>query len=230
MNEIKLSRPEYHVLSYLVFMPSAPQAFVLTPESHGYYWNHQHHGIDNQLLCHTIINLAGSGLIEFIDAEDSVVNLDSIIDLYSLILSPRDGQERLYRLRLTQAGGAMWESFTNPDWSRFVYLHEKPGARMNSYVPYFIRGTEARYLFRHATKMAAAGQIMSPTPHQVKHISEWKPTYWKVLPCGFQIDCVARESISDPHKVAICYASLQGAPWLSDLNKWKRQWVSWGPP
>jgi hypothetical protein len=109
---------------------------------------------------------------------------------------------------LTRDGGAAWEAFARPDWSRFI------DARAD--------GTDAEVICADRARLdafvASRWQAWIPAGAERRdELRPWAATYWKTLPVGYRVRYVYRER--EPADLTTDEYAQRNA-WLDDVNRW----------
>ncbi len=149
--------------------------------------NKQLHGLSQDELLATILELSQQGLVSYTTRHDETerqfANTDQIKD--ALAEESRGGQGKTY-LGLTSQGGRVWEAFAAPRWDDFISELEGFDETLGQYVTELIctnRGRLERYL---RSGYPSLSQV-DPSRVWWDILEPWEVTYWKSLPKAHRV-------------------------------------------
>lgn len=149
--------------------------------------NKQLHGLSQDELLATILELSRQGLVSYTTGHNLTECEFSSTDQVKNALAEetRRGQGKTF-LRLTSKGGRVWEAFAAPRWDDFISELEGFDESLGQYVTELIctnRGLLERYL---KSGYPSLSQI---DPSQVwwDILEPWEVTYWKILPKAHRV-------------------------------------------
>jgi hypothetical protein len=180
--QVRLSRAEYWLLETVVDSP-CPLTFLDAggyekPEGIEEMFNKPGHGLNHDELIEVLVQLAGHGSIEGYRGEQPIaLDRQTIISAVAE-LPPRHNPSCVY-YKLTQEGGAAWEAFAAPDWSRLVKEELDDDVRSGTLTG-MVSWRLEKYL-RYLDMLQCELDLQSI---EVEEIGPWEATYWKILPHG----------------------------------------------
>jgi hypothetical protein len=170
------------------------------------------HGLSREALCEKLVSLSERGLIRVHHSEDEGEVIHSHVDIDRALVErkkPFNGRGFVYGL--TDKGGASWEHYAQPDWSRFIdasvgtepdeCVIEAPSRDLAEEEYQRHEGDGSEYQPLPASKR---GEVLVP----------WSATYWKVLPTGYRL---RYEWVPRPQDVRRMMSLPGRVPWYSSL-------------
>ncbi len=169
------------------------------------------HGLSLGALCEKLVSLSERGLIRIHRAQDEgeVIRSHPEVERALAEREPFDLGGFVYRL--TDKGGASWEHYARPDWSRFI--NASWSTEPNECV---IEASSQDVAEEAYQRHEGAGSEFQPIPAS-KHgevLVPWWATYWKMLPTGYRLryDWMPR-----PRDVRRMMSQPKQGPWYSRL-------------
>jgi hypothetical protein len=149
--------------------------------------NKQLHGLSQDELLATILELSRQGLVSYTTRHNQTEFQFSSTDQIrnALAEETRRGQGKTF-LRLTSEGGRVWEAFAAPRWDDFISELEGFDESLDQYVTELIctnRGLLERYL---KSGYPSLSQIV-PSRVWWDILEPWEVTYWKILPKAHRV-------------------------------------------
>lgn len=149
--------------------------------------NKQPHGLSQDELFETVLELWRQGLISFATGlnrtECKVLSTDEIRNV--LVEKFRPGKARTY-LRLTSKGGRVWEAFAAPRWDDYIsegYVGGYPHCKDFGELICTNRELLRRYLkFGHISFYQ-----IDPARMWWDKLEPWQVTNWKILPMAHRV-------------------------------------------
>ena len=184
-------------------------------------FNREGHGCDRAAMVDSFESLFAWGYIEAVryDSAHAVPQPDrEQLEVYC--------RDKSLCYRLTQEGGAAWETFTRPDWSKFVW-QGGPVCDEN-FQPPTLRVFEAsiREVLDSLLNLARSLVVdLDEASISWEQLKPWKPKYWKTLPLGCRLSFHTRE----PHSILTCgmiphHANDRWYYYFLRQDKW---WCEW---
>ncbi|GMU09689.1 hypothetical protein ASNO1_59430 [Corallococcus caeni] len=144
--------------------------------------NRRTHGLEARELAPMLASLCEAGLIE-VKHHDSGVRARSLPEIESAfaVSSCRPGRYSGFWYTLTPEGGALWESLTRPDWSRYCkgeWGKEQTCLKAGSH-----ERLEAELTWQATdpwSERVSGSEVWTV-------VRPWEATYWKTLPEGFEV-------------------------------------------
>jgi hypothetical protein len=185
------------------------------------------HNIAPDTMRDALIDLVRRGLIGVTDSDDIITDPNDAADAVISCAGMPSGKGSQLMYQLTSVGAYTWEAFVNPSWQLFVKesyvtvigpLHGKI-ARIN--------GTSRARLVGHCLKLRAAELLVPASYGIISRVDSWRPTYWKELSAGFQIDMVGTLPVgSEPgHYFEIGVPVIDEVDRLNAARSWLTDWV-----
>jgi hypothetical protein len=187
---VRFSRPEYWLVESVVDF-QYPVGLILDPKLPSVL-NRRRHGMSRAEVFEALKELLSRGLIHLsrrCDSESSLQLSDAELDaaLDESLPDPYSPARASYydvsvEFGLTAAGGAAWEEFAAPDWNKYIQHfgfeegHDEATCCCRDRLEEFLRS------------YAAAFGAIDPSSVRWTAIVVWEATYWKSLPCAFQVD------------------------------------------
>ncbi len=195
------TRGEYWLLETAVELRE-PLCFVYGDEV-DVMFNKPSHGLQRDALLDAIESLFLRGLVEAsrigndtqtfsMSREEIEVALDAPGPVKKTSSGPIENTRCIF-YQLTAAGGAAWESFAQPDWTKFIfsdpYYHpDDVGKRTSSYC------VDKRLLEAYLQGLHYVDTIVDLESIVWSVQQPWHPTYWKELPsCHCASYCIKSE-------------------------------------
>lgn len=202
MGDVRLTRAEYWLLNQVV-EAACPISFLDTKDPVALF-NKSGHGLDRERLIRVIVAMLNHGWIE-------AARMPELAEWGTLAPAavvaaldeppPRQGTSGTC-YRLTPTGGAIWEAFAAPTWSRYIQFRQGEEAII-------FGATESRV--RKFFELIHGGGII-PISETVRweHFSPWQATYWKTLESGCEVrfGFTTKLPRSDTEKVHSRFAML----------------------
>lgn len=170
--------------------------------------NRRTHGLGERELVEFLASLCQAGLVEVKNEDD--VRACSLREVERAFSTSRrePGHYSGFWYYLTPAGGAAWESVTNPDWDRF--LTQWLSVRPNQVCIEAATRERAVEAFNRAS--ADPAHVPVPGSYRETLLQPWEATYWKTLPSGVRIQYAWTKGKSN---VAWLQRQPREQPWYS---------------
>jgi hypothetical protein len=214
-SETRLSGGEYWILSACV-EGRWPLAYLKSPKLDEIV-NRKAHGLAADELRDTVGSLLSRQLIAVVRSCGDFG--DVVLDPASALRALHDesgGEPDCACFGLTTRGGEAWETFTRPDWSRFVLeenYSDEEGAWFTCMSEEWLREFCAAFsAFRGTCSEALRLQSVPP----------WSATYWKNLPHGFRAWLPPEQPISNASDLE------RRNYWLLRVSLMRRSWCETG--
>lgn len=220
MRDPRLTRGEYWLMETVV-EHAVPLAFLWGYRSEEIF-NKPGHCLSRRGLVGGLRRLSVRGLIEFLrfvgDREVPFAPTGEEIET-SLDEQGPGGSPSCCYYRLTADGGAVWEAFARPDWSRYISQQGTGPGRGKWEAGYCLCADRAR-LQRYLDGLHWVGLIVDPDSVEWGTIRPWRATYWKELPTAYTVSFRRREDAPGPESRARdeflhWYTYVYSARWYS---------------
>ena len=177
------------------------------------YFNRQHHGLGTGAVVEVLQGLLRQGAIGVFQAGGEPVK-DGEAALRDLLHDDHEGNpDAGSYYGLTSLGGATWETFAHPKWSRYIGASFGTGPAEAEVIcadPDRLNG----YVFsKYQTFHALPGTIRRD------RVEPWPATYWKVLPLGYRMRYEYEPDEPIPEGCDSSYLTRAGA-WHKEFNEW----------
>lgn len=162
-------------------------AGFLRREDLGIVLNKQLHGLGQDELLATVLELSRQGLVAYTTRQDETErqfpNMDQIRD--AVAEESRFGRGKTF-LCLTAEGGRVWEAFAAPEWDEFIdegsLYDESLGREVTELIC-----TNRERLDRYLKCAHPSLSQIDPSLVWRDVLEPWEATYWKVLPKGHRV-------------------------------------------
>jgi hypothetical protein len=175
-----LTQTEYWLLDANI-THRLPLCLVAVPGDVFGHMNRHWHGMERDHLIATLIKLFNQGLISATPygSSDPGVALTEA-DIVRAI------ERRDYQLSygVTSAGGVLWEAYSAPDWSRFVWQITDDQEGYSEYWSASRASIERRLEPDHMYDRTILTETMAWDT-----VEPWQATYWKSLPHAYHLHC-----------------------------------------
>jgi len=180
---LPLTRAEYWLLETVVEEP-CPCSFLdprhyEQPTGLEEMFNKPGHGLGRDDLIETLARMAEHGWIEALsNGQPTSLTQPAILQMFTA--APRACDPACAMYRLTPQGGAVWEAFAAPDWSRRVTEELDDDANRGR-----LTGMEAWRVEKYLRYLGMLQLEVDFPSVQIEEIGPWNATYWKELPRGY---------------------------------------------
>jgi hypothetical protein len=206
---LRLSRGEYWLLEAAVEY-ALPLTVIALPD--GPPWdrstidltlNKTGHGLSAAELQHTLLRMQRLGWIVFqsyVGNDKKILRLDAAsIDHEMRRLGT---YEKHAKYKLTEKGGDVFEAFARPDWSRYLNHETDPAYDNFDAVEgepehFILRASDEKNLRMYLHELRHAYLLDEKTIRKSALVN-WSANYWKTLPSGFEVRCVATPIVQPP--------------------------------
>lgn len=165
----------------------------------GMVLNKQLHGLSQDELLATILELSRQGLVSYTTRQDPTERQFSSIDQLrdAVAEESRRGRGKTF-LRLTSEGGRVWEAFAAPEWDEFIDEGSLYDESLGREVTELICTTRERLEWYLKCGHPSLSQI-DPSLIWRDVLEPWEATYWKTLPKAHRVRFVEPDDgIEDP--------------------------------
>lgn len=147
--------------------------------------NKQPHGLSQDELLETVLELWRQGLISFA-SDHNRTELSSADEIRnSLAEKFRPGNAKTY-LRLTSEGGRVWEAFAAPRWDVYIYEGYEFDESLSQEIGELICTNRRRLQWYFESGYPSLFQI-DPARVWWDKLEPWQATYWKILPTAHRV-------------------------------------------
>ena len=144
--------------------------------------NRRTHRLEVRELAPMLASLCEAGLIRVKHMEtDALARTLPEIESAFAMSSCKPGRYSGFWYHLTPEGGAVWESLTRPDWSRYCTGAWEPGQSCLE------AGSRERLEEELTWQAADPWSVRVPGSDEWTVLRPWEATYWKTLPVGFEV-------------------------------------------
>jgi hypothetical protein len=181
----RLTRGEYWLMEIMAEV-TIPAGF-LGRDDLEVLLNKQLHGLSQDDLLATILELSRQGLVCFTTNNDQTECEFSSTDQIrnALAEESRRGRGKTY-LRLTSEGGRVWEAFAAPRWDDFISEFESFDESLGQYVTELICTSRGLLERRLKSGYPSLSQV-DPSRVWWDILEPWEVTYWKILPKAHRV-------------------------------------------
>ena len=122
---------------------------------------------------------------------------------------------------LTEKGGKLWEDYSRPQWDKYRFHagNSKTNTLTSSSYEVAVKTIETQHL------VDFGGSYHFPIMDTIRweFFTPWQPTYWKILPCGYeisyQVKCVDTDEIKNESEKLI-EERKQAEKWNEKIGNW----------
>jgi hypothetical protein len=206
---LRLSRGEYWLLEAVV-EHALPLTVIALPD--GPPWdrstidmslNKTGHGLSIPALQQTLLRMQRLGWIVFqsyVGNDKKIRRLDAASVNHEM-RHPTVYEERAY-YRLSAKGGDVFEAFARPDWSRYLShetdpVHDNFDAVEGAPEHLILRASDENNLRMYLHELRHSYLLDEKTIRRSALVN-WSANYWKTLPSGFEVRCVATPIVQPP--------------------------------
>ncbi|RKG54109.1 hypothetical protein D7X30_29415 [Corallococcus sp. AB011P] len=144
--------------------------------------NRRPHGLEARELAPMLASLCEAGLIRVKHSEtDALARTLPEIESALAMSSCAPGRYSGFWYGLTPEGGAVWESLTRPDWSRYSKGWSDGDEHCFEAGGHELAGEE------FAREASRPSRVLVPGSAVWTVMRPWSATYWKTVPVGFQV-------------------------------------------
>jgi hypothetical protein len=172
--QFRLTGPEYWLLD-LVSVTGHQLARLDSEKDIEIMHNRPSHGLDSRELVATLEGLFKAGLIECTGPDGTLIGAISNAFLRSAL------DDNRWSYWLTPKGGAAWESFSRPDWTKFI--DEESYYETGTCV---LTGMSRDRLEHYVSALAIVEYLPDRGSPEIRELGAWQATYWKTLPNGWR--------------------------------------------
>ncbi|WP_369157540.1 hypothetical protein [Candidatus Thiodiazotropha sp. LNASS1] len=155
-------------------------------------FNRPHHDIDKLTLKGSLFALYKSDYIFFVDREGIQHQPKKTENI-------EDG----WFVAMTKEGGRLWESYSNPNWEKYVSIDCDVSEDGTAEIVTIEAGSKEIIEFIISETLT---HLKKSSITNILVIRPWKPTYWKILPEGFSVAIDNINDVSD--KIALVTSKI----------------------
>ncbi|EPX59579.1 hypothetical protein D187_002740 [Cystobacter fuscus DSM 2262] len=142
------------------------------------------HGLSFEALHEKLVSLSERDLIQVYSVENEQQVMLACEDFGRALAESRPRGSDTFAYQLTARGGATWEHYARPDWSRYLTAWSSLEPRECVIEANSREAAEAEYRLH---EVDGSGHQPVAESKRGEALVPWQATYWKVLPTGYRL-------------------------------------------